>query len=191
MTQSFDKEGNIIPSTLVCIFPGKVVRTKEMQKDGYKSAVVGCIPKRKIAKSVSNMLKKNNIKENFSLYFEIKDDNLSVGEELSINNFKIGDGITAIGISKGKGFAGTVKRHNFATGPKTHGSHNYRQPGSIGSAYPQRVVKGKKMPGRMGSDRITVKGLKVNLVDSTNNTMLIGGAIPGPRKSFIYLVKSI
>lgn len=189
MTQSFDKEGDLKPSTLVWIMPGKIVRQKDEQKDGYRAAVIGCIPKNKISKSVSGLLKKNNIEEKFSRYFELPESNLRIGDSLNADNFSEGDSVVAIGVSKGQGFAGTVKRHNFNTGPKTHGSNNYRQPGSIGSAYPQRVVKGKKMPGRMGSDQITVKGLKVTSIDKGSNTMLISGAIPGPRKSFLFIIK--
>ena len=189
MTQYFDKEGNIKPSTLVSVLPSKVIRNKNIEKDGYIASLVGTLPNKKISKPVNNFLKKNKIEEKFSKYFEIKNEELGVGEIIDINSFSVDDNIIAIGISKGKGFSGTIKRHNFTTGPKSHGSHNYRQPGSIGSAYPQRVVKGKKMPGRMGSDRITVKGLKVNAVNKENGTMLISGAIPGPNKSYIYIIK--
>lgn len=189
MTQYFDKEGNRKSSTLVCLMPGKIIRQKDEKIDGYRAAVIGCIPKNKSSKSVSGFLKKNKIEEKFSRYFELPESNLQIGDSLNADNFSVGDSVVAIGVSKGQGFAGTVKRHNFSTGPKTHGSNNYRQPGSIGSAYPQRVVKGKKMPGRMGSDQITVKGLKVNSIDKDRNTMLISGAIPGPRKSFLFIIK--
>ena len=102
-----------------------------------------------------------------------------------VDQFEIGDAIQVTGTSKGKGFAGTVKRHNFNTGPKTHGSHNYRAPGSIGSGYPQHVFKGMKMAGRMGGDRVTVKGLKIVHVDAARNLLAILGAVPGPRKSLV------
>jgi len=93
--------------------------------------------------------------------------------------------VTVTGTSKGKGFAGTVKRHNFNTGPKTHGSHNYRAPGSIGAGYPQHVMKGKKMAGQMGAEQVTVKNLKIVKIDAANNIIAVRGAVPGPRKSVV------
>jgi large subunit ribosomal protein L3 len=112
---------------------------------------------------------------------------LKVGDQLDVTRFEPGDKVQVTGTSKGKGFAGTVKRHNFNTGPKSHGSHNYRQPGSIGSGYPQHVFKGIKMAGRMGGDRVTTKGLKVVSVDAENNLLAISGAIPGPRKGIVMI----
>lgn len=188
MTQYFDKEGNIKPSTLVLVLPSKVIRNKSNEKDGYTASIIGSIEKNKITKPIAGLLEKNNIKGKFSKFYEIRGEQ-SDDNKADIDNLSVGDNITVVGISKGKGFSGTVKRHNFTTGPKTHGSNNYRKPGSIGSAYPQRVVKGKKMPGRMGSDRITVKGLKINAINKDTNTILISGAIPGPKKGYIYLIK--
>jgi large subunit ribosomal protein L3 len=119
---------------------------------------------------------------------EVEGENkLKVGDKLDVSVFEVGDKIQVTGTSKGKGFAGTVKRHNFNTGPKTHGSHNYRQPGSIGSGYPQHVFKGIKMSGRMGGDKITTKGLKIVSVDAENNLIAIKGAVPGPRKSIVMI----
>jgi len=108
-----------------------------------------------------------------------------VGDKLTVDIFTEGDLVQVTGTSKGKGFAGTIKRHNFTTGPKTHGSHNYRAPGSIGAGYPEHVMKGMHMAGHMGAEQVTVKNLKVVKVDTTNGTIAIRGAVPGPRKSVV------
>ncbi|OYW41861.1 50S ribosomal protein L3, partial [Candidatus Saccharibacteria bacterium 32-45-3] len=111
-----------------------------------------------------------------------------VGDSFDVSVFAVGDMIDATGVSKGKGFAGTVKRHNFNTSKKTHGGNgNVRKPGSIGSMYPQKVFKGKKMAGRMGSDQVTVKNLEVAYVDPETNLIGVKGAVPGPRKGLIVL----
>jgi large subunit ribosomal protein L3 len=113
---------------------------------------------------------------------------LSVGSTFDVTTFKLGDLVNATGTSKGKGFAGTVKRHNFATSKSTHGGNgNVRKPGSIGSMYPQKVFKGKRMAGRMGHDQVTVKNLVVAYVDPTNNLIGLRGAVPGPKKGLIVI----
>lgn len=106
-------------------------------------------------------------------------------EKAGINQFKTDEIISVTGISKGKGFAGTVKRHNFHLGPKTHGSDNYRRPGSIGATYPERVIKGRRMAGRLGGNRVTVKNLKILKIDEGKKEILISGAIPGPKNTTI------
>jgi large subunit ribosomal protein L3 len=110
---------------------------------------------------------------------------LTVGDKLIADIFSVGDMVQVVGTSKGKGFAGTIKRHNFARGPKTHGSHNYRAPGSIGAGYPQHVFKGQKMAGRMGHDTVTVKNLMVVMVDAEKNLIGVRGAVPGPKKGLV------
>ena len=109
----------------------------------------------------------------------------NVGDKIGTDTFEVGDKVRVQAVSKGKGFAGTIKRHNFSRGPKTHGSHNYRAPGSIGAGYPQHVFKGQKMAGRMGSDTVTVRNLEVMYIDSKNNIIGIKGAIPGPKKGLV------
>ena len=118
---------------------------------------------------------------------EITED-LKVGEKVSPEVFSVGDTVDVVATSKGKGWAGTIKRHNFHRGRKTHGGGSYRRPGSIGSMYPQKIFKGKKMAGQMGAERVTIKNLKVALVDTENNVIGIAGAVPGPRKGIV-LVK--
>jgi large subunit ribosomal protein L3 len=118
---------------------------------------------------------------------EVEALSLELGTELTVAVFEAGDNIQVTAVSKGKGFAGTIKRHNFTAGPKTHGSHNYRAPGSIGSGYPEHVFKGMKMAGHMGHEQVTVKGLKVILVDADRNIIAVSGAVPGPKKGLVML----
>jgi large subunit ribosomal protein L3 len=113
---------------------------------------------------------------------------MKIGESISADSFVVGDTVQVTGTSKGKGFAGTIKRHNFHRGRKTHGGRSYRRPGSIGSMYPQKIFKGKKMAGQMGHEQVTVKNLKVALVDTELNIIGVVGAVPGPRKGIV-LVK--
>jgi large subunit ribosomal protein L3 len=112
-------------------------------------------------------------------------EDLSVGTTVTADVFSVGDTVHVTGLSKGKGWAGTIKRHNFHRGRKTHGGGSYRRPGSIGSMYPQKVFKGKKMAGQMGHEQVTVRNLKVALVDQAQNIIGVTGAVPGPRKSVI------
>jgi len=114
---------------------------------------------------------------------EIKD--IKIGDEITLANFKESDEIEVSGISKGKGFSGVIKRHNFSRGPETHGSDHHRHPGSIGSMFPQKVIKGRKMPGHMGFEKVTVKGLKIIKIIPETNILMLKGAIPGPNKSVI------
>jgi large subunit ribosomal protein L3 len=115
------------------------------------------------------------------------EEGLGVGSELKADVFSVGDEVQVTGTSKGKGFAGTIKRHNFKRGRKTHGGRSYRRPGSIGSMYPQKIFKGKRMAGRMGHDQVTVKNLKIALVDTELGVIGVSGAVPGPRKGIIVL----
>jgi len=115
------------------------------------------------------------------------EEGLVVGSVLDIDVFEVGDEVNVTGTSKGKGFAGTIKRHNFKRGRKTHGGRSYRRPGSIGSMYPQKIFKGKKMSGQMGGDRVTVANLIVSLIDQENKIIGVSGAVPGPRKGLIII----
>jgi large subunit ribosomal protein L3 len=187
MTQVFNEAGLAQVATVLAVPDVFVSQVKTTQKDGYQATQIGYANSKKAKASVTGKLKKAGVAANLTNFVEVSEPDLKVGEKLSLDSFKADDYVTVVGISKGKGFAGTVKRHNFATGPKTHGSHNYRQPGSIGSAYPERVVLGKKMAGHMGVERITVKGLKVLSVSDTDKTIVINGPIPGPNKSYVLI----
>ena len=116
---------------------------------------------------------------------------MKAGDTIDASIFEVGDAIQVTGTSKGKGFAGVIKRHNFSTGRKTHGSHAHRGHGSIGSGYPQHVFKGMRMAGRMGGDQVTVKGIKIVAVDVANNLLAVSGAVPGPRKGLVMIKEGV
>jgi large subunit ribosomal protein L3 len=186
MTQIFDKEGNLIPVTLVQAGPCKIVQIKTKEKDGYEAIQVGFLPKKK------NVKKTEKGKEFYFLReFRVQDPNqYKVGQEIDVSQFEEGEKIKVSAISKGKGFAGVVKRWGFAGRPKTHGTkHEERAPGAIGSATPHRVVKGRKMAGKTGQKRVTIKNLVVVKVDKENNILAIKGAIPGSRGTLVEIKK--
>jgi large subunit ribosomal protein L3 len=195
MTQIFDAEGRVIPVTVVEAGPNVVLQKKTIETDGYNSIKIGFGDVRE--KLVNKPKKGQFAKAGLKLRRVIKElrlDDVStfeVGNELKADVFAAGDKIDVIGTSKGKGFAGTVKRHNFATGPVTHGSKYHRGVGSMGaSSDPSRTFKGKKMPGHMGNVKTTVQNLEVVRVDVERNLILIKGGIPGPKKSLVVLKDS-
>jgi len=177
MTRVFDEEGRSFAVTKIAAMPCVVSQIKDKEKDKYKavqvSAYKGETSSQKGGKKTAKIaeFKEQNVKR------------YKVGEEVTTKQFKKGEIVTVEGTGKGKGFAGTIKRHNFAMGPVTHGSKNIRKPGSIGGGYPERVVKGRKMAGRMGGDNVTVKNLKI--VDVDDQILLIAGSIPGANKSIV------
>jgi len=185
MTRIFDEKGNVVPVTLIVAGVNVVTQVRTEEKDGYNAVQIANLDNRKINSPEKGHLKKAGIKSRNLKEFSLKDK--SIGDKLDLNQFEVGSLVTVSATSKGKGFTGTIKRHNFHTGPKTHGSNNYRQPGSIGGAYPQRVIKGKKMAGHMGHAKITTKGLKVINIDMENKVIMLRGAVPGPNKSKVYV----
>ncbi len=187
MTQVFSEKGAVIPVTLLSAGPCVVTQVKTDETDGYNAVQLGFGEAKKIAKPQAGHVKKSGATPKTLGEFRIEgeDEMPKVGDNITAEVFSVGDTITVSGVSKGKGFAGTIKRHNFARGPKTHGSHNYRAPGSIGAGYPQHVFKGQKMAGHMGNAQVTTKNLTVAHVDTKNNIIGIKGAIPGPKKSIV------
>jgi large subunit ribosomal protein L3 len=183
MTRIFDEKGIVIPVTLICAEPNVVTQVKTEEKDGYTATQIAMPQDKKLKKPQAGHLAKVNMKSRVLREFDITE--VSVGDKVDLSQFKVGEKVVVSATSKGKGFAGTVKRHNFTTGPKTHGSNNYRQPGSIGSMYPQRVIKGRRMSGHMGHEKVSVKNLIVAQIDSINNIIFIRGAVPGPQKGFV------
>lgn len=195
MTQIFDNQGKVIPVTVIQVGPCTVVQKKTMEKDGYKAIQLGFeeIAERKVKKPVLGHFKKHNV-QNFRYLreFRIEEiDEFNEGQVLSADVFSQNEVIKVIGTSKGRGFTGTIKRHNFHGFQQSHGVHeSFRGPGSIGQcAQPARVFKGMKMAGHKGVDRITVKNLKVVRIDLEKNIVMIKGAIPGHRNSIVYLSK--
>jgi len=189
MVQFFNEEGKSFPSTLLEVGPAVIVQIKTAdKKDGYNAVVVGFGEKN--AKNI-NKAQKGTFKDlgNFKHLKEFRVDNIEdfkVGDKIDASSFEVGDVIQVSSTSKGKGFQGVVKRHGFHGGPRSHGQkHTERAPGSIGATGPQRVFKGVRMGGRMGTDRVTVKNLKVLATDLENNQILISGAVPGIRGALV------
>ncbi len=198
MTQLFDDNGNVSRVTIVEAGPCVVTQVRTGENDGYQAVQIGFGKHKNASKPqeghatfdgvTPRHIQEVRMDDSTADVEEVEGENkLKVGDKLDVSVFEVGDSIQVTGTSKGKGFAGTVKRHNFNTGPKSHGSHNYRQPGSIGAGYPQHVFKGIKMAGRMGGEKVTTKGLKVVSVDTENNLIAIKGAVPGPRKSIVMI----
>ncbi|MGH7156527.1 MAG: 50S ribosomal protein L3 [Candidatus Saccharimonadales bacterium] len=192
MTSVIGDNGVLNAVTLLSATPNVITHIKNQEADGYQAVQVGFeeVRKDKIGKALAGHLKNSKAAPKIIREFKINgdlDENIEVGEKLSADLFEIGDVVDVTGITKGKGFAGTIKRHNFKRGRKTHGGRSYRRPGSIGSMYPQHIFKGKKMAGQMGHDRVTTKKLKVALVNNELNVIGVLGSVPGPRKGIVLL----
>jgi len=190
MTQILAEDGTATPVTLIQAGPVTVTQVKSVESDGYNAVQVAFGLGKNLSKAVTGHVKSSGVSPKYIREFRVEElpADLKVGDAIDVSAFAIGDIVDATGTSKGKGFAGTVKRHNFNTSKKTHGGNgNVRKPGSIGSMYPQKVFKGKRMAGRMGHDQVTVKNLAVAYVDPANNLIGLRGAVPGPRKGLIVI----
>ncbi len=189
MTQIFDPEtGGVSSVTVIQAGPCPVVQVKTEPADGYDAVQLAfeTVVERKLTKGELGHLKKAGVEAHRHLVEFRGASDLQVGETVTVESFEPGEAIKVAGTSIGKGFAGTIKRHNFARGPVTHGSHNIRKPGSIGaSATPSRVFKGQKMSGRMGGERVTQLGLVVHDVDVERNLLLVRGSVPGPKSGIV------
>ena len=190
MTRVFDPEtGVVTPVTVIEAEPCPVVQVKTADADGYDAVQIAYdgVPDRKLTKPELGHLKKNEVDGAYRHLLELRGQSeLIVGENVTVEAFQPGEKVKVSGVSHGKGFAGTIKRHNFHRGPTSHGSHNVRKPGSIGaSATPSRVFKGIRMAGRMGGKRVTQVGLVVHDVDAERNLLLVKGAVPGPKNAFV------
>jgi large subunit ribosomal protein L3 len=189
MTQLFDDDGNVVAVTVIEAGPCPVTQVRTPEKDGYAAvqlAFEDCKDKH-LTKAELGHLRKAGLKHGMRHLVEFRDmSDLSVGDTVTVEAFEDGQEISVVGVSRGKGFQGTVKRHNFGRGPETHGSHNVRQPGSIGaSAWPSRVFKGMRMSGHMGARRVTQLGLRIVRRDLENNLLLVRGSVPGPKNSVV------
>jgi len=189
MTQIFDDDGNVVPVTVIEAGPCAVTQVRTVEADGYQAvqlAFEDCRDKQ-LTKAELGHLKKAGLKHGKRHLVEFRElADLKVGDTVTVESFEEGQTVSVTGVSKGKGFQGTVKRHNFSRGPETHGSHNIRQPGSIGaSAYPSRVFKGMRMGGHMGDRQVTQAGLRVVRRDVENNLLLVRGAVPGARNAVV------
>lgn len=191
MTQIIGKDGLVTPVTIIQAGPCTVTQTKSVASDGYSAVQLAFGQGKNLSKAVSGHVKKSgkDIKPKYLREFRVAGElpeDFTLGSELTVSNFTLGDKVQVTGISKGKGFAGTVKRHNFNESRNTHGfKGSIRKVGSIGAMYPQKIFKGKRMPGRMGRDRVTVKNLIVSYIDAEHNLLGVKGAVPGPKKGLI------
>lgn len=189
MTSTIGEDGVVTAITLLSTSPCVITQVKTNEIDGYTAIQVGTETKTKLTKAQAGHFKKSESTP--AIVRELRVDELDeshvVGGELTADSFTIGDSVTVTGTSKGKGWAGTIKRHNFHRGRKTHGGRSYRRVGSIGSMYPQKIFKGKKMAGRDGHDQVTVKNLKVALIDTELGVIGVTGAVPGPRKGIVLI----
>jgi len=196
MTQTFDEEGNVAPITVIKVGPCTVIQKKTREKDGYSALQLGLVEekgRKKATKPLVGHYEKSGVppmkilKEfQFAEKGEVKE-----GDQFFVDIFQIGEKVHVVGMSKGKGFAGVVKRWGFHGGKATHGSMFHRRPGSTGaSAYPSRVMKGKKLPGHMGNKRVTVMNLKVIQADKENNLLVVKGAVPGARGGYLLIKKA-
>jgi len=194
MTQIFREDGTVVPVTVIEAGPCKVTAVRNQERDGYSAVQLafGAAPEGKLTRAELGHLKKAGAGPLRHLA-EFRDEDLGaeeegpkVGDDVTVTSFEEGQRVKVSGVSIGKGFQGGIKRHNFSRGPVTHGSHNVRAPGSIGaSAFPARVFKGMRMPGQMGSKRVTQRGLEVAAVDAERNLLLIKGSVPGSRQTIV------
>lgn len=177
MTQIFDPTtGGALGVTAVEVMPATVTRVKTAESDGYAAAVVGVGERKRAGKAAVGQAKG---KSAYRVLQEFRDLSAKSGDTLGVDQFESGEDVQVSALSKGKGFQGTVKRHNFSRGPMTHGSRNQRRPGSIGGTGAQRVFKGQKMPGRMGHARVTQRGVRIAAIHAEDNVLLLHGSVPG------------
>jgi large subunit ribosomal protein L3 len=195
MTQVFQEDGSVARVTVLQAGPCPVTAIRTPERDGYEAVQLafGQAKEKHLTKAEIGHLKKADAPP-LRHVVEFRDEagELVLGESVTVEAFEAGQRVKISGTSKGKGFQGTIKRHNFASGPKSHGSHNVRAPGSIGqSAWPSRVIKGLRMSGHMGAEKVTQRGLRVLDADLENNVLIVIGAIPGPTGGIVYVREDI
>jgi large subunit ribosomal protein L3 len=195
MTRIFSDDGTVVPVSVIEATPNTLTRLRTPEQDGYAALQLGAGAARRQTKPVAGQFKhleREQQKPASVREFRVEStEGYEVGQTLDVSLFEIGELVDVTGVSKGKGFTGTIARHNFKRGPKTHGSNNYRQPGSIGAGTtPGRVFKGTPMSGHMGDERVTVKKLQVIKVDADRNLLLVKGAVPGARNALLLVRKA-
>ena len=197
MTQVFDENGNVVPVTVIQAGPCTVVQKKTVEKDGYSAIQLGYadMKEKNVTKPMKGHFEKAGVTAKKVLKeFRIEDaESINVGDVIGVDTFEIGSGVDVTGISKGKGFAGTIKRYNGHRTPMTHGGGPvHRHAGSMGAcSSPSRIYKGKKMPGHMGAVKVTVQNLDIVKIDTENNLLVVKGAIPGPKGSVVTVKSTV
>ena len=195
MTQVFTKSNKVVPVTVISVEPNVVTQIKTKENDGYEAIQLGFDTKReKLATkaSVGHTNKANTTPKRF--FKEIRGvdiNNYSLGQEIKVDIFEVGEVVDVTGTTKGKGFQGVIKRHNQSRGPMGHGSHYHRKPGSMGTMRPMRVFKGKKLPGHMGTLTVTIQNLEIIAVDLENNCILVKGNVPGAKDSLVIIKSAV
>ena len=191
MTRLYEEDGTVTPVTVLQAGPCPVVAVRTQDEDGYVAAQIAFeeVAERKLSKAELGHLAKSGVGAHRRLVEIPEMGDVAVGESVTVARFEPGMKVKVSGVSQGKGFQGTIKRHNFGRGPMSHGSHNKRAPGSIGaSAWPSRVMKGIRMPGHMGARNVTQLGLKVARIDEERNLLMVKGAVPGHKNGFVVVV---
>ena len=192
MTQIFNERGEAISVTVIEAGPSYVTQVKTLERDGYRAVQLGFeeVKPQRLSGGENGHLARNGIPAlRYLREFRLRDAEVEEGQRILVDVFEVGDRVDVVGASKGRGFAGVVKRHGFGGGPKTHGqSDRHRAPGSIGAcAAPGRVWKGKRMPGRMGGERVTAQNLRVELVDPERNLLAVHGGVPGAKGGLVMI----
>ncbi|MGI6678241.1 MAG: 50S ribosomal protein L3 [Dehalobacterium sp.] len=195
MTQIFSPEGKIIPVTAIEAGPCVIAQVKAEATDGYNAVQIGfgAVKNKNVTKAMKGHFAKANVTPVRYLREMRVDspDSYQAGQNIDVSAFDVGEKVDVVGVSKGKGFAGTIKRWNFARGPMGHGSKNHRRPASAGAKGPARTFKGKKSPGHMGGERVTIQNLEIVKVDVDKNLLLVKGAVPGPKKGLVMVKTAV
>lgn len=194
MTQVFTHDGKLIPVTVVEVEPNVVMQVKTVEKDGYNAIQLGVFEKKEKNSNkpaVGHAKKANTTPKRFLKEIRDVEGSYNLGDQLSANIFEAGEVVDVTGTSKGKGFEGTIKRHNQSRGPMTHGSRYHRGPGSLGTMLPKRVLKGKNLPGHMGHETITIQNLVIIEANADENYILVSGNIPGAKNSLVLIKQAV
>lgn len=194
MTQVFAKDGKLIPVTVIEVTPNVVMQVKTVESDGYNAIQLGVVDKKEknaSKQAIGHAKKANTTPKRFLKELRNVEGEYTIGQTIRADVFEAGEIVDVTGTSKGKGFQGVIKRHNQNRGPMGHGSHYHRGPGSMGTMLPKRVLKGKKLPGHMGNETITIQNLQVVEVNSDENYILISGNVPGPKNSLVLIKTAV
>ena len=194
MTSVFSKDGKLIPVTVVSVEPNTVMQVKTLETDGYNAIQLGVVDKKEknsSRASVGHAKKANTAPKRFLKEIREMEGTYQVGDKISADLFELGDVVDVTGTSKGKGFAGTIKRHGQSRGPMAHGSHYHRGPGSLGTMLPKRVLKGKNLPGHMGCETVTVQNLEIIEANTAENYIIVSGNIPGAKNSLVLIRSAV